>query len=523
MEASLLSTAMLSIVAIGFLVCSWGVLNWVWLRPKRLERLLRQQGFLGTPYRLLIGDMKENHQMTKRAESKPTSLTDNIAPHVIPFIHQTVQKYGKNCYTWLGPRPRVVISEMDLVRDIFSKFNDFQKPSTNPLVRLLLVGLVSKEGKTWAKHRRIINPAFNLDRLKHMIPTFYESCNDMIKEWKEMASEKVSVELDVRPHLINLTCDMIARTSFGSCYEEGRRIFQLLHELGSITVQAAQSVYIPGWRYMPTKTNKMMKAVNEKIRVSLQAVINIREKAMKAGEIVANNDLLGILIESNFKEIREHGDAKNVGLSSDEIIDECKLFYIAGHESSSNLLIWTMVLLAKYPDWQARAREEVLNVFSDKKPDLDTLSRLTIITMILYEVLRLYPPIPTLERAVHKETKLGSTILPGGIHVLVPVILLHHDRELWGEDASEFRPDRFAEGVAKATKNQMSFFPFGWGPRGCIGQNYALTEAKLIIAMILQNFYFELSPTYTHAPCVVMALQPNPNFGAHIILHKLQH
>ncbi|GKV34453.1 hypothetical protein SLEP1_g42825 [Rubroshorea leprosula] len=274
---------------------------------------------------------------------------------------------------------------------------------------------------------------------------------------------------------------------------------------------------------MPTKTNKMMKAVNEKIRVSLQAVINIREKAMKAGEIVANNDLLGILIESNFKEIREHGDAKNVGLSSNEIIDECKLFYIAGHESSSNLLIWTMVLLAKYPDWQARAREEVLNVFSDKKPDLDTLNRLTIITMILYEVLRLYPPIPTLERAVHKETKLGSTILPGGIHVLVPVILLHHDRELWGEDASEFRPDRFAEGVAKATKNQMSFFPFGWGPRVCIGQNYALTEAKLIIAMILQNFYFELSPTYTHAPCVVMALQPNPNFGAHIILHKLQH
>ncbi|KAF7822555.1 cytochrome P450 CYP72A219-like [Senna tora] len=140
-------------------------------------------------------------------------------------------------------------------------------------------------------------------------------------------------------------------------------------------------------------------------------------------------------------------------------------------------------------------------------------------TMILYEVLRLYPPVPAFTRVVSEETRVGKLSLPAGTRIGIPAILVHRDPQLWGDDAKDFNPQRFCEGISKAAKSQASYLPFGWGPKICIGQNFALLEAKMALSLILQNFSFELSPSYTHAPFVVLTLQPQ--FGTHIILHKL--
>nr|XP_023882012.1 cytochrome P450 72A14-like [Quercus suber] len=139
--------------------------------------------------------------------------------------------------------------------------------------------------------------------------------------------------------------------------------------------------------------------------------------------------------------------------------------------------------------------------------------------MILNEALRLYPLAASLVQIVHKETKLGNLIIPVGVEIALPAILVHHDYELWGENAKQFNQERFSESISKATKGQVSFFPFGGGPRICVGQNFALVETKMALSLMLQNFSFETSSSYAHAPCSITTVQPQ--FGAHVILHKI--
>ncbi|KAJ9672683.1 hypothetical protein PVL29_026057 [Vitis rotundifolia] len=429
-----------------------------------------------------------------------------------------IKNAGKNNFTWLGPKPVVNIMEPELIRDVLLKHNAFQKPPEHPLVKLLVSGIVSLEGEQWTKRRKIINPAFHLEKLKHMVSAFQLSCSDMVNKWEKKLSVDGSCELDIWPYLENLTGDVISRTAFGSSYAEGRRIFQLQKEQAHLAVQATQSVYVPGWRFFPTKTNRRMRQISNEVNALLKGIIEKRENAMKACE-TANDDLLGLLMESNYREMQENDERKNVGMSIKDVIEECKLFYLAGQETTSALLLWTMVLLSKHSNWQACAREEVLRVFGNKKPNGDGLNHLKIITMIFHEVLRLYPPASMLNRSVYADTKVGGMYLPDGVQVSLPILLVHHDHEIWGDDAKDFNPERFSEGVSKATKGQLAFFPFGYGPRICVGQNFAMMEAKMALAMILQRFSFELSPSYAHAPIGLVTMQPQ--HGAHLILHGL--
>ncbi|XP_076957708.1 cytochrome P450 CYP72A219-like [Bidens hawaiensis] len=494
-------------------VYGWRFLKWVWLRPKAIEKSLREQGLDGTRYRFLFGDMKEMVKMTNQAKLKPIKLNDSLVPRVMPFFYTSANTYGSTFFTWMGPRPVVHLTKPPLIKQILADYNQFQKPrGGNPLATMLAKGVVSVDGDEWVKHRKIINPAFHVEKLKLMLPAFHISCSEMISKWAGMTKGR-SCEVDVYPHLQTMTSDVISRTAFGSSYEEGRRIFELQQEQANLVIQASQSIYIPGFRFLPTKRNRRMKEIYREVKSSIKKIINKRLK--ESGE---KEDLLGLLLYSNDNEIKQQGN-NSFGLSIDEVIEECKLFYFAGQETTANLLTWTMVLLGQHTNWQDRARDEVLKVFGDRKPDADGLNHLKIINMILHEVLRLYPPGSLLGRMIYEEVKIGNLTLPSGSMLMLHMMLLHYDADIWGDDVNEFNPERFAEGVSKATMGQTSYFPFGGGPRICVGQNFAMLEAKLALVMILRRFSFELSPSYSHAPHLIITLQPQ--FGAQLILSEL--
>lgn len=139
--------------------------------------------------------------------------------------------------------------------------------------------------------------------------------------------------------------------------------------------------------------------------------------------------------------------------------------------------------------------------------------------MILNESLRLYPPAIATIRRTKADVDLGGYKIPSGTEILIPILAVHHDQALWGNDANEFNPARFSEGAARAAKHPMAFIPFGLGVRTCIGQNLAILQAKLALAIILQRFSFKLAPSYQHAPTVLMLLYPQ--HGAPILFQPL--
>ena len=221
----------------------------------------------------------------------------------------------------------------------------------------------------------------------------------------------------------------------------------------------------------------------------------------------ADVDLLGLMMAAT-----EDGSGKEASMSDQQLMDECVTFLVAGHETTSNLLSWTMVLLSQHPEWQEKAREEVQQVLGSyvrgdnmQELDFDKLNELKVVGMILNETLRLYPPAYAVSRSCVKTTKLSDNLtLPAGSGVILPIGVLHRRKELWGEDADEFKPQRFENGT---TGFGGAFVPFSLGPRVCIGQNFAVAEAKVILSMLLFNFSWELASTYRHHPEINLTLR----------------
>ncbi|XP_057796024.1 cytochrome P450 CYP72A219-like [Salvia miltiorrhiza] len=509
-----LGLVLTSVVVAASIACAVNLLNLLWIRPRKLEKLLRNQGLNGNPYRPILGDTRDYAKAMKAQQLRSIQLSDDILPHVFGYFHTILDKYGPNSFLWFGPWPRLNVTDPELIREILRNPGVYQKPLPE-MGKILTGGLVVLEGEKWAKHRKIVNPAFHLDKLKSMVPAMVLSCSKMIEKWEAMVSgsDKGWCEIDVWSYLEDLTGDVISRTAFGGSHEEGSRIFQLQKEKLEISLPLLQLIVIPGWRYLPTKVNRRLSAITREVQSLLRGMIDERQKAAAPAD-----DLLGLLMESSSRSVEESGNKKG-GMSIEDVMEECKLFYFAGSETTSSLLVWTMVLLCMHPEWQTRAREEVNRVMANSEPAFEALNHLKAVTMILQEALRMYPPLPLTARGPTETVKVGDLTIPKGVHMTLLIGQVHYDPEIWGEDAREFKPQRFEKGIPDGAKMKAGFIPFGSGPRACIGQNMAMMEAKVALAMILRRFSFQLSPSYVHAPFSLLTLQPQ--HGAPMILRSL--
>lgn len=477
-----------------------------------MESFFRQQGMDGTSYRVATGDVIEQRKSRADAQSRPMPLSHDILPRVFPWIQSMTQKHGKIHFGWIGPYAQVTIADPRVIRDVFyDKPGHIKKNNRNSLLKLLINGIVHHDGSKWAKHRKIINPAFHIEKLKLMGPAFAMSCTELMSRWEKMVATEGSCELDVCPEFHSFTGDVISRTAFGSSYEEGSRIFRLQLEQASNFIQNFWGSIVPGYSFLPTQKNLRMRAIDREVKDLIRGIIAKREKSLNLGD-AKKDDLLGLLLDSS----RSEG---KLAMTAEDVVEECRLFYYSGQETTANLLTWTMVVLSMHQTWQERAREEVTRVFGSEKPKIEDLGQMKVVTMILLEVLRLYSPAPVVLRTVETATMVGNFRVPAGVDLVLPISLVHHDPEVWGDDVHEFKPERFSGGVSNAYKGQAGYFPFGWGHRVCIGPNFSMVEVKLFLAMALRQFRFELSPSYRHAPHTVLTLQPQ--HGVPIIVHKL--
>uniref|UniRef100_A0A1W7HBV4 Cytochrome P450 n=1 Tax=Scoparia dulcis TaxID=107240 RepID=A0A1W7HBV4_SCODU len=503
-----------SILCIYFLQNLFRFFHKVWWTRIRLQAAMSSQGISGPPYKFPHGNAKEISNMRSQSMEKSMDISHDIFPRIQPHIYSWTKTYGMNFLSWHGSQGQFFVTEPELVKEILmNRDGAFPKMDMEGYAKKLLgEALITNEGEKWAKIRKLANHTFHAESLKGMVAEMSSSVDGMLERWRKGGGK----EIDVFKEFGLLTTEVISRTAFGSSYMEGKHIFEMVAKLTAITVKNVYKVRFPGIS-MLVKSNDEVEA--EKLEKSIKAcileLVKKRENLRSNGECVNfGNDYLGQLVK-----ISHESDVKK-RITTEQMIDEIKAIYGAGHLTTTSLLAWCVLMLAINTDWQDKAREEVNEIFGTRKPNSDGIARMKTMNMIINECLRLYPPVLTVTRKVAKKTKLGNLKLPKKMNIFISIMALHHNPYIWGKDVHLFKPERFAEGVAKATNNNTNgFLPFGLGPRTCVGLNFTTNEAKIALSMILQKFKFVLSPNYAHHPADIFIL--TPKHGVQVILKAM--
>ncbi|KAG6431475.1 hypothetical protein SASPL_109554 [Salvia splendens] len=412
----------------------------------------------------------------------------------------------------LGSLQVLYVSDPNMVKEITTMTSqDFGKPAYQQKTfgPLLGQGILSSNGAIWARQRKIMAPELFMDKVRGMMSIITESATTVVNTWKQEieANNGGVLDIAVDSYMKRFSGDIISRACFGSNYSKGRDIFLKLRALQKLVSKKLTSAGLPGLSHLPTKSNREIWALEKEIRTSILKLVKDREEAGY------EKDLLQTLVEG------AKGTYSTTSAMDQFIVDNCRNIYSAGSETSAISASWCLMLLASNPEWQTRIREEVEQVCRGRVPDIDMLRMMDQLHMVIQETMRLYPSAPTLGRELAKDMKIGSVHVPKGVNVWTMVTTLHTDPDIWGPDALQFKPERFQNGISGASKNPSCYMPFGFGQRVCIGQYLAMVELKCLMALIVSNFSFTLSPKYVHKPEMTMMIEPK--HGVHILINKL--
>ncbi|OEL13784.1 Cytochrome P450 714C3 [Dichanthelium oligosanthes] len=466
----------------------------LWLRLEKIRKKLRRQGIKGPEPSMIYGntlEMKRIRQELKCVQRQETNLNNYISI-IFPHFLLWRKTYGPIFLYSTGAVEILHVAQPEMVKDMCHWTpSEVGRPhylmkSRKPLFG---EGILAANGDLWAYEKKILAPEFFVEKIKGMIGLIVDATVPLLQAWENVLDGTGdSKEIYVDGYLRNFSADVIARACFGSSFTQGKDIFCKLRQLQKAISQQDTFVGFSAlWKYLPTKSNREIRKLDQEVRL---LILDLYQRPI------------------------------NSSAAEDFIVDNCKNIYFAGHETTAVTATWCLMLLAAHPDWQVRARAEALEVCRGQTMlDIHALRQLKILTTVIQETLRLYPPASLIMREAMTDIRLGGVDVPRGTIIQVAISMLHLDKEVWGPDADEFRPDRFANGAAAACKPAHMYMPFGYGPRLCTGQNLAMAELKVVLALLLTKFSFSMSPGYQHTPSFRLTIEPE--FGMPLIVTRL--
>ncbi|KNA16246.1 hypothetical protein SOVF_090910 [Spinacia oleracea] len=500
----------------------------MWVKSEIQRRKLRSYGINGPSPSYFLGNVPEMQRIQSMVAK--TSSHDEIVGHdytciLFPYFEQWRNQYGR-MYTYsTGNRQHLYVNDPELVREMSQSMTlHLGKPTyvTKALAPMLGNGILRSNGTLWAQQRKIIAAQFFMDKVKSMMGLMKESAQEMLGKWEACIEAQGGsiAEVRVDEDLRATSGDMISRACFGTSYSKGKMVFLKLRTLQKLLSQQNFLFKVPTIRFLNTKVQKEVNSLEKEIESLIWEAVQERVQECSK-RCSSEKDLMQWILEGAMDD-----PDLDKGSSKQLIVDNCKNIYFAGHESTAVAASWCLMLLALHPEWQHNIRDEVnqfCGVNNDDRhllvPDVETLLKMKSVTMVIQETLRLYPPAAFISREALEEFQMGDIVVPKGVCIWTLIPTLHRDQEIWGPDANEFKPQRFANGVSNACKVPQAYLPFGLGARLCLGKNFAMVQLKLLLCNIVYRFSFTLSPNYRHLPAYRMIVEPK--HGVHILIKRI--
>jgi len=407
-------------------------------------------------------------------------------------LERIAREYGDIVTIPIVSDTRILLNHPDYIEQVTviqqSKFHK-SKLTKDVTGRLLGEGLLISEGDFWRRQRRLAQPAFQRHRINEYAATMLESAEVHSRKWKD------SEERDIAHEMMALTLEIAVRTLFGTTLPgEARQVALSLEFLMRYSLRRARSPFKLPEKW-PTPSNRRAEREIQFLDSLVYRIIDERKKLGNANE---HNDLLSLLMASM--------DEDGSQMTPKQLRDEIMTLFMAGHETTALTLSWAWYLLSKNPAAETRLHEELRDVLAGRLPTIADLGRLPYLRGVVNEVLRLYPPAYILARSSIAPCTIGGYDLPAGSTIILSQWVTHHDPRFFA-DADAFLPERWLDGLEDRLP-AGAYFPFGDGPRRCIGQNFALMEVVLVMATIAQKFQFRLATARKIVPDPLVTLRP---------------
>jgi cytochrome P450 len=413
----------------------------------------------------------------------------------LDWLVETAREYGPVYSFRLGPRRCLLVSDPDLIEQVLvTDYKNYVKHFGARLYRPLLGnGLVTSEGDFWLRQRKLAQPAFLKNRLPSYAPAMTELGEQTATGWQ--AGKRV----DVADEMSRLTGAIALRTLFGAGAIRDQEAYNRAHitALEVIHERFRHLVRWPQWLPLPSHL-RLKRAL-----AHLDAIIDGFIRAGRA-RTEPTDDLLSMLLRAR--------DEDGSRMTDVQLRDEAMTLFLAGHETTALTLSWTWYLLAQHPGVEEKLAAEWSAVLGDRLPTPDDLPRLAYTEHVVQEAMRVYPPVYLIGREPLADVELGGFRVRKGTTVFFSQWVSHRDPKYF-DDPETFRPERWADGLAKRLP-KYAYYPFGGGPRVCLGNTFAMMEAVLLLATIGRRWRFTLEPEPAVTPWPTITLKPRPGVMA---------